>query len=230
MILLNRYDFVFGLKTFGIYVIFLVIEFFLAIENLFVAKQDLAECVFWNLFSNFCTFHNVFFCLASNKFRHTAPVHTKMYIFMQFWRMLGNVNFNNETFSTCTGFCLIPRKIWMVCRMCTDPGCQHYKFFPRSTEFRKWSVFLQIFIRSLAFSNFLQILQFFDFFQHFFFEYKYIWRDRNTSFSKMRSRYDKAHCSDNFNHKKVILHRYRWAPVSDCRFAFAYCCLWLQTW
>ncbi len=56
----------------------------------------------------------------------------------------------------------------------------------------------------------------FDFFQHFFFEYKYTWRDRNTSFSKMRGKYDRARCSDNLNHKKVIIHGYRWAPVSDC--------------
>ncbi len=37
----------------------------------------------------------------------------------------------------------------------------------------------------LTFSDFLRILQFVDFFQDFFFEYKYIWRDRNTSFLKM---------------------------------------------
>ncbi len=60
----------------------------------------------------------------------------------------------------------------------------------------------------LTFSDFLRILQFFDFFQHFFFEYKYIWRDRNTSFSKMHGRYDRAPCSDNLNHKKVIIHGY----------------------
>ncbi len=60
------------------------------------------------------------------------------------------------------------------------------------------------------------------------FEYKYIWRDRNTNFSKMRGRYDRARCLDNFNHKKVIIRG--WAPVSDCIPAFAYCRLWLQTW
>ncbi len=37
------------------------------------------------------------------------------------------------------------------------------------------------------------------------FEYKYIWRNRNTSFSKMRGKYDRVRCSDNFNHKKVII-------------------------
>ncbi len=76
----------------------------------------------------------------------------------------------------------------------------------------------------LTYSDFLQILQFFDFFRPFFSEYKYIWRDRNTSFSKIRGGYDRARCSDNFNHKKVIIHKYRWAPVSDCIPAFAYCC------
>ncbi len=39
-------------------------------------------------------------------------------------------------------------------------------------------------------------------------EYKYIWRDRNTSFSKTRGRYDRARCSDNFNRKKVIIHEF----------------------
>ncbi len=46
-------------------------------------------------------------------------------------------------------------------------GCQHYRFFRRSAEFRKWSVFLQIFIRSFEIFDFLLILKFFDFFQHF---------------------------------------------------------------
>ncbi len=78
----------------------------------------------------------------------------------------------------------------------------------------------------LTFPDFLQILQFFDFFQHFFFEYKYIWRGRNTSFSKMGGRHDRARGSDNLNHKKVIIHGYRWAPVSDCIPAFTYCCFW----
>ncbi len=36
------------------------------------------------------------------------------------------------------------------------------------------------------------------------FEYKYIWRYRSASFSKMRGRYDRARYSNNFNHKKVI--------------------------
>ncbi len=58
----------------------------------------------------------------------------------------------------------------------------------------------------LIFSDFLRILQFFDFLQHFFFDYKYIWRDRNTSFLKMRGRYDRARCLDNLNHTKVIIH------------------------
>ncbi len=44
-----------------------------------------------------------------------------------------------------------------------------------------------------------------------YFEYKCIWWDRNTSFSKMHGRYDRAHCSDNFNHKKVIIHRYEFS-------------------
>ncbi len=56
------------------------------------------------------------------------------------------------------------------------------------------------------------------------FEYKYIWRSRNTSFSKIGGRYDRARCSDNCNHKKVIIRGYRyefswlvqWTPVSDC--------------
>ncbi len=48
------------------------------------------------------------------------------------------------------------------------------------------------------------------------FEYKYIWRDRNTSFSKMRGRYDRAHHSDNFNHKKVIIRGYRHSPIAAC--------------
>ncbi len=52
------------------------------------------------------------------------------------------------------------------------------------------------------------------------FEYKYIWRDTNTSFSKMRGRYDRARWPDNFNHKKVIIRG--WAAVSDCTLAFAY--------
>ncbi len=37
------------------------------------------------------------------------------------------------------------------------------------------------------------------------FEYKYIWRDGNTSFS-MCERYDRVRCSDNFDHKEVIIH------------------------
>ncbi len=89
--------------------------------------------------------------------------------------------------------------------------------------------FSRFLYRVLIFSDFLRILQSFDFFQHFFFEYKYIWRNRNTSFSKMRGRYDRARCSDNLNHKKGIIHGYRWAPVSDCIPAFAYCCLCKQT-
>ncbi len=56
----------------------------------------------------------------------------------------------------------------------------------------------------LTFSDFLRILQFSDFFQHFFFEYKYIWRDRSTSFSKMCGTYDRARCSDNLNHNTRI--------------------------
>ncbi len=51
------------------------------------------------------------------------------------------------------------------------------------------------------------------------FEYKYIWRDGNTSFSKMRGRYDRVRCLDNFNHKKVIL-RWYWSylhsPIAAC--------------
>ncbi len=109
-------------------------------------------------------------------------------------------------------------------------GCQHYEFFRRSTEFRNDPYFSRCLYRVLTFSEFLRILQFFDFFQHFFFEYKYIWRDWNTSFSKMCGRYDKACCSDNFNRKKVIIHGYRWALVSDCIPAFVYYYLWLQAW
>ncbi len=72
------------------------------------------------------------------------------------------------------------------------------------------------------------ILIFFPFhiFSHFFlkssfwylpigiFEYKYIWRDRNTSFSKICGRYDRARCLDNFNHEKVIIHGY---SIEICR-------------
>ncbi len=47
------------------------------------------------------------------------------------------------------------------------------------------------------------------------FEYKYIWRDRNTSFSKMRGRYDRACCSDNFNRKKVII-QYLLSAIVAC--------------
>ncbi len=91
--------------------------------------------------------------------------------------------------------------------------------------------FSRFLYRVLTFLDSLRILQFFDFFQQFFFEYKYIWRDRNTSFSMMGGRYDRARCSDNFNHKKaIIVQGYRWAPVSDCIPAFTYCCLWLQIW
>ncbi len=107
--------------------------------------------------------------------------------------------------------------------------CQHYGFFYRSLEFRKCSLFLKIFIRSSDIFGFFTDFAIFWFFSTFFFEYKYIWKDRNTSFSKMRGRYNRALCSDNFNHKKVIIHGYRWAPVSDCIPTFAYCCLWLQT-
>ncbi len=46
------------------------------------------------------------------------------------------------------------------------------------------------------------------------FEYKYIWSDRNTSFSKRSGRYDRVCFSDNFNHKKVIIHRY-WYEFSQ---------------
>ncbi len=60
------------------------------------------------------------------------------------------------------------------------------------------------------------------------FEYKYIWRDRNISFLKMCGRYDRACCSDNFNRKKIIIRG--WELVSYCIPAFAYHCLWLQTW
>ncbi len=53
------------------------------------------------------------------------------------------------------------------------------------------------------------------------FEYKYIWRDRNTSFLKVCGRYDRARCSDNFNHKKVINRGYWYEfeiPKIKCRF------------
>ncbi len=58
-----------------------------------------------------------------------------------------------------------------------------------------------------------------------------LWRDRNTSFSKMRGRYDRVRCMDNFNHKKVIICRYRYefSQLTSLP-AFAYHCLWLQTW
>ncbi len=38
------------------------------------------------------------------------------------------------------------------------------------------------------------------------FEYKYIWRDRNISISKIR----REHCSDNFNDKRVIIRGYQY--------------------
>ncbi len=51
-----------------------------------------------------------------------------------------------------------------------------------------------------------------------------IWRDRNTSFSTMCGRYDRARCSDNFNHKKVKLYTdgrpwaiaYLLLPIAAC--------------
>ncbi len=43
-------------------------------------------------------------------------------------------------------------------------GCQHYGFFRRSTEFRKWAVFLQIFIWSFEIFGFCNFLIFFKIF------------------------------------------------------------------
>ncbi len=47
------------------------------------------------------------------------------------------------------------------------------------------------------------------------FEYKYIWRDRNTSYSKMRGRYDRVRCPDNFNHKKVNTLKIMWRFLQE---------------
>ncbi len=41
------------ITTFGIYVFILVIEFLFNVVNVFIDKQDLMVCVFWNLFGNF---------------------------------------------------------------------------------------------------------------------------------------------------------------------------------
>ncbi len=50
--------------------------------------------------------------------------------------------------------------------------------------------------------------------------FKYMWRDINTSFLKMCGRYDRVSCSDNFNHKKVIIRGYRY------EFSFEYKYIW----
>ncbi len=47
-------------------------------------------------------------------------------------------------------------------------GCQHYRFFHRTTEFREWSVFLQIFIRSFKIFRFFTDFEIFWFFKTFF--------------------------------------------------------------
>ncbi len=47
-------------------------------------------------------------------------------------------------------------------------GCQHYRFFRRSTEFRKWSVFLQIFIWSCEIFGFFTDFAIFWFFSTLF--------------------------------------------------------------
>ncbi len=47
-------------------------------------------------------------------------------------------------------------------------GCQHYGFFRRSTEFRKWSVFPQIFIGSFKIFGFFTDFAIFLYFSTFF--------------------------------------------------------------
>ncbi len=49
-----------------------------------------------------------------------------------------------------------------------DQGCQHYGFFHRSAEFRKWSTFLQIFIQSFEIFGFCADFAIFWFFPTFF--------------------------------------------------------------
>ncbi len=46
--------------------------------------------------------------------------------------------------------------------------CQHYGFFRRSTEFKKWSVFIQIFVRSFEIFGFFMDFAIFWYFSTFF--------------------------------------------------------------
>ncbi len=120
-----------------------------------------------------------------------------------------------------SSFCFGYYKMWLFDLICPDlirilvrvANITDFSVEVRNSENDPY--FSKFLYGVLTFSDFLWILQFFDFFQHIFFEYKYMWRDRNISFSKMRGRYDRACCLDNLNHKKVIIHGYRWAFVSD---------------
>ncbi len=55
------------------------------------------------------------------------------------------------------------RSFWVLLNG-RQQGCQHYGFFSRSTEFRKWSVFLQIFIASYKIFGFFTDFAIFWFF------------------------------------------------------------------
>ncbi len=65
--------------------------------------------------------------------------------------------------------CAVPPNL-MVVDGPSKQGCQHYGFFHRSTEFRKWCLFLQIFIRNFEifgfFYGFCNFLIFFNIFYH----------------------------------------------------------------
>ncbi len=57
---------------------------------------------------------------------------------------------------------------WLGKYEAMDQGCQHYEFFCRNTEFRKWSVFLQICTWSFKIYRFLTDFAIFWFFSTFF--------------------------------------------------------------
>ncbi len=69
-------------------------------------------------------------------------------------------------------------KIWLVVTLTSHcmvntyrrpaQGCQHYKFFHKSTEFRKWFVFLQIFIWRFEIFGFFTDFEIFWYFSTFF--------------------------------------------------------------
>ncbi len=77
------------------------------------------------------------------------------------WLLIGFVAYNKNHLKEKS---LLHFKLSLPQKHYFQQGCQHYRFFHRSTEFRKWSVFLQIFIWSFKIFGFFTDFAIFWFF------------------------------------------------------------------